>query len=220
MQNLIYLLRHGEIDKPEPRRFLGQSDLPLNDNGIRQAMALGEQLKAIEFSQVFCSPLQRAVQTAALVSGRHPDVIEQIAALKEINLGAWEGLTVAEVRARFPGAYEQRGLALENFRPKDGESFGDLAARCCPALLALAAKAPGPVLIVAHAGVNRVLLSRLRHQPLQQLLEIPQDYGAVNLLIRTSGSVRPVACNLRASSANPLESQIKIFLSPEVNRHP
>jgi len=218
MQNLIYLLRHGEIDKPAPRRFLGQSDLPLNDNGIRQAMALGEQLKSVEFSQVFCSPLQRAVQTAALVSGINPDALEQIAALKEINLGAWEGLTVAEVRARFPGAYKQRGLALENFRPKDGESFGDLAARCCPALLALT-KVPGPLLIVAHAGVNRVLLSRLRRQPLQQLLEIPQDYCAVNLLARTCGSVRPMACNLRASSANQIELQIKNFLSPEANRY-
>lgn len=200
MQNLIYLLRHGEIDKPTPRRFLGQTDLPLNDNGIRQAMALGEQLKFVEFSQVFCSPLQRAVQTAALVSGRHPDAPQHVEALKEINLGAWEGLTVAEVRTRFPGAYEQRGLDLENFRPPEGESFGDLAARCYPALLALATKAPGPLLIVAHTGVNRVILSRLLHRPLQRLLEIPQEYCGVNLLLRTSGSLRPLACSLRAWS--------------------
>ncbi|MBV5316763.1 MAG: histidine phosphatase family protein [Desulfobulbaceae bacterium] len=219
MQNLIYLLRHGEIDKPVPRRFLGQTDLPLNDNGIRQALALGEQLKSIEFKQVCCSPLQRAVQTASLVSGRNPDAIEPLAALKEINLGAWEGLTVAEVCARFPGTYEQRGMDLENFRPAEGESFGDLAARCYPALLTLAAKAPGPVLIVAHAGVNRVILSRLQHQPLQRLLEIPQAYCGVNLLLRTSGSLRLVACNLQSTNDNRLETQIKNILSPEVNRY-
>ena len=175
MQTLIYLLRHGEIDKPVPRRFLGRTDLPFNDNGIRQAMILGEHLTSIAFTHVFSSPLQRAVQTAALVSGRKADSITHLEALTEINLGAGKGLTVAEVRSRFPGAYERRGLDLENFRPTGGESFGDLAARCFPALLELAENHCGPLLIVAHAGVNRVVLSRLLHQPLQRLLEIPQD---------------------------------------------
>ena len=218
MEQLICLLRHGAIDRSPPRRFLGQTDLALNDHGIRQARGLGEQLRSIPFRHVCCSPLQRAVQTAALVSGRDPAAIEPLGALKEINLGAWEGLTVAEVCARFPGAYEQRGLDLENFRPPGGESFGDLANRCLPALFALAEKAPGPVLIVAHAGVNRVLLSRLLHRPLQRLLEIPQHYGAVNLLVRTAGELRLEACNLHPGCGDSLESQINTLCSPEVNR--
>lgn len=182
MQPLIYLIRHGEIDKPSPRRFLGQTDLPLNANGIRQALVLGEQFKNIPFSQIFTSPLQRAVQTAALISGRTPETLRLIEAFKEIDLGVWEGLTVDEVQSRFPGAYEQRGRDLEHFRPQSGESFGDLAARCFPALLDLAKRYPGPLLIVAHAGVNRVLLSRLQHRPLQQLLEVSQEYCAINIL--------------------------------------
>ncbi len=196
MQTLIYLLRHGEIDKPVPRRFLGQTDLPLSDKGIRQAMVLGEHLASIAFTHVFSSPLQRAVQTAALVSGRTADSITPLAALMEINLGAWEGLTVAEVHSRFPGAYEQRGLDLEKFRPMQGESFGDLADRCFPALLALAEDHRGPLLIVAHAGVNRVVLSQLLHQPLQRLLEIPQDYCGVNILSHTDGHLQVDAVNL------------------------
>ena len=198
MQTLIYLLRHGEIDKPVPRRFLGQTDLPLNDNGIRQAMILGEHLASMAFTHVFSSPLQRAVQTAALVSGKNAESITPLAALTEINLGAWEGLTMEEVRSRFPGAYEQRGLDLENFRPTGGESFGDLAARCHPALLTLAENHRGPLLIVAHAGVNRVVLSRLLHQPLQQLLKIPQDYCGVNILSHTGGHLQVNAVNLDA----------------------
>jgi probable phosphoglycerate mutase len=182
MQSLIYLLRHGEIDKPTPWRFLGQTDLPLNASGVRQALALRQQFKNIPFCQIFTSPLQRAVQTAALVSGRPPASLHLIEAFKEIDLGAWEGLTVDEVQTRFPGAYEQRGRDLEHFRPQGGESFSDLAGRCFPALLDLAKQYPGPLLIVAHAGVNRVLLSRLCHLPLQQLLEIPQEYCAINIL--------------------------------------
>ncbi len=207
MQSLIYLLRHGEVDKSLPRRFLGQTDLPLNANGIRQARALREQLKNISFDQVFASPLQRAVRTAALISGLAVENIHQIEAFKEINLGDWEGLTVDEVRSRFPGAYEQRGRDLEHFRPEGGESFNDLADRCLPALLDLTQRYSGPLLIVAHAGVNRVLLSRLRHLPLQDLLEIPQDYGAINILRRspslsvTSLSLLPKNESARSASS-------------------
>ncbi|WP_319588858.1 histidine phosphatase family protein [uncultured Desulfobulbus sp.] len=205
MQTLIYLLRHGEIDKPVPRRFLGQTDLPLNNKGIRQAMILGEHLASIAFTHVFSSPLQRAVQTAALVSGKNAESITPLAALTEINLGAWEGLTVEEVRARFPGAYEQRGLDLEKYRPTGGESFGDLAARCFPALLTLAENHCGPLLIVAHAGVNRVVLSRLLHQPLQRLLEIPQDYCGVNILLHVGGHLQVNAVNLGAPCSDLLQ---------------
>ncbi len=182
MKSLIYLIRHGEIDTFSPRRFLGQTDLPLNENGIRQAMDLRERLKNISFSHVVSSPLQRAVQTATLVSGRAPEALHIIERLKEINLGAWEGLSVDEVRSRFPGDYEQRGQDLEFFRPEKGESFADLATRCYPTLLALANKCPGPLLVVGHAGVNRVLLSLLQQKPLRKLFDIPQDYCGVNIL--------------------------------------
>jgi probable phosphoglycerate mutase len=182
MQSLIYLVRHGEIDRPTPRRFLGQTDLPLNENGVLQAMALRDALAAVDFSQVFTSPLQRAVQTAALVSGRPIESLHRVEAFKEIDLGDWEGLSVAEVEARFPGAYAQRGRDLAHFRPQGGESFADLADRCWPALADLASRFAGPLLIVAHAGVNRAILARVGNHPLQRLLEIPQDYCCVTRL--------------------------------------
>ena len=89
------------------------------------------------------------MQTAVLVGGILPASVQQVESFNEINLGAWEGLTVNEVRRRFPGEYDERG--------RDRNFFG-------------------PLLVVAHAGVNRVLLSRLQQRPLRQLLEIPQDY--------------------------------------------
>ena len=200
MHSLIYLLRHGETDAFSPRRFLGQTDLPLNDNGIRQAMALGAQLRSITFAQVIASPLRRAMHTAALVSGLPVETITPLAEFREINLGSWEGLTVDEVRHRFPGEYERRGLDLEGVRPEGGESFGDLATRCWPALCRLAAHCPGPMLIVAHAGVNRVLLSLLQGCPLQQLLDIPQDHCAVNILRAGRQGLEAVAVNLRGNA--------------------
>lgn len=206
MQGLIYLLRHGEIDKAVPRRFLGRTDLPLNASGMRQALALGEQLQTIPFTRVIASPLKRAVQTAVLISGRPVEAIEVIDDFAEIDLGAWEGRTVAEIEHTFPGAYEERGQDLEHYRPLGGESFGDLADRVCPALLGLAAQNGGPLLIVAHAGVNRVLLSRILHRPLQRLLEIPQDYGAVNILRTGAPGIEVVAINVRCRIPSPIPS--------------
>lgn len=198
MQVLIYLIRHGEIDKPSSRAFLGQSDLPLNENGICQARALREKLKDIQFSVIFSSPLQRAMQTAALAGGILPEAVHRIEEFKEINLGSWEGLTVNEVRERFPGAYEQRGKNFEFFRPegKGAESFADLGARCYPALLTLAKTYPSPLLVVAHAGVNRVLLTLLQQQPLQKVLEIPQDYCGINILSGNERKLKVEAVNL------------------------
>jgi probable phosphoglycerate mutase len=197
MKSLIYLIRHGEIDRPAPRTFIGQIDLALNANGIRQAEALHEQLKNIPFSGIFTSPLQRAVQTAALASGQSVESLHPIEQFKEINLGAWEGLTVDQVRKLYPQDYEQRGRDLEFFRPQGGgESFADLSVRCYPPLLGLAKAHPGPLLVVAHAGVNRVLISRLQHKSLQQLLDIPQDYCGINILSCNSGQLKVEAVNL------------------------
>lgn len=182
MAALIYLVRHGEVDMPSPRPFLGWADPPLNASGVRQALALHQQLQDIRFTRIFASPLRRAVQTATLVAGVPAESVQLVEPLKEINLGAWEGLTVDEVRRRFPGEYERRGRELEFFRPEGGESFSDLAGRCYPGLLSLAKAFAGPLLVVAHAGVNRVLLSRLQQRPLRQLFDFQQEYCDINIL--------------------------------------
>lgn len=201
MSSLIYLLRHTEIDRSAPRRFLGQSDIPLNDNGIAQATRLGRQLRHLSFRHIFSSPLGRAMQTAALVSAAPMAAISPVAALREIDLGAWEGLSVAEVQQRFPGAYEERGQDLAHFRPPGGESFADVAARALPALLKIARSTSEPVLLVAHAGVNRALLCHLLHRPLAEVLHIPQDYGAINLLEQAGEIMQVKAIDQTAAAA-------------------
>jgi probable phosphoglycerate mutase len=203
MHPLIYLIRHGEIDTTTPRRFLGQSDPPLNTNGIHQAKRLGAALSTVTFGRIYASPLSRAMQTAALVGRRPLAQILPLAPLTEINLGAWEGLSVAEVRARFPGAYEARGHNLAHFRPPEGESFSDVASRALPALLTIVHDCKTPVLIVAHAGVNRALLSCLQSLELNTLLAIPQDYCGVNILENRDGRVNVLAINQTLNPPSP-----------------
>ena len=200
MDHLIFLLRHGAIDNPPPRRFLGRSDLPLNADGVRQARDLARWMGVLPFRRVCASPLSRAVETAALVSNRPVAAIERIDALVEIDLGAWEGLSLAEVQVRFPGAYEERGQDLAAYRTPGGESFSEVADRACPALADLARDRSGPLLVVAHMGVNRAVLSRLLGRPLALLLDIPQAYLAVNVLCAGRQGLEVAAVNLRGES--------------------
>ena len=200
MDHLIFLLRHVAIDNPLPRRFLGRSDLPLNADGVRQARDLARWMGVLPFRRVCASPLSRAVETAALVSGRPAAAIERVETLVEIDLGAWEGLSLAEVQVRFPGEYEQRGQDLAAYRTPGGESFSEVADRACPALADLARDMPGPLLVVAHMGVNRAVLSRLLGRPLALLLDIPQAYAAVNVLCAGPQGLEVAAVNLRGES--------------------
>lgn len=186
MERLIYLLRHGDVDTGNPRRFLGRTDLPLNDLGRARAAALGRHLQTVSFAGVYSSPLGRAVETACLVSGRRQEELRIVSALAEIDLGVWEGLSVEEIEQRFPAAYAERGRDLARFRPPGGENFIDLAERSLPALETISRSMNrGPLLIVAHGGVNRTLLSCLLNRPLAQVFDIPQPYCALNLLACT-----------------------------------
>lgn len=189
---MIYLLRHGEIETGMVRRFVGQRDLPLTDLGERQAARWAEELAGIPFGRVMSSDLGRCRRFAELVAGRPP---EELTALREISLGAWEGLTAEEVRHRFPGQYEARGRDLAGFRPEGGESFRDLAGRAWPAIDALADE-DRDVLVVAHAGVNRTVICRALDIPLDHLLRLGQDYGSLNLLARREKVWQLVVLNL------------------------
>ena len=177
----IYLIRHGEITQSAPRRFVGQSDLPLTDRGREQMRQVAEYLAGRGVSRLLCSPLSRCVESAGIVGSALGLRPEAVPALREISLGEWEGLTVAEVRERFPGEYEARGRDLATFRPAGGESFADLGRRAWVAFEALS-DFKSPQAIVAHGGVNRVLLCRILGMPLENLFRLGQDYACLNVV--------------------------------------
>jgi len=195
----IYLIRHGEITQSSPRRFVGQSDLALTDRGREQMRQVGEYLAGRGVARLLCSPLSRCVESADIVGtvlGLCPEVVPD---LREIALGEWEGLTVQEVRERFLGEYEARGRDLAGFRPLGGESFLVLQRRVWSAFEALS-DCDSPLAIVAHGGVNRVLLCRILGMPLENLFRLAQDYACVNLLHAEEGGYRVGKLNASAQS--------------------
>jgi broad specificity phosphatase PhoE len=152
----LVLVRHGETDWNRERRFQGHADQPLNDAGRRQARELADRLRDEQVSTLYTSPLRRASETAEILGGTFGLQARTLDALLEIDVGAWEGLTIDEVRTRYP----QR--ADEDWRSgwEDGETYDELMQRVVPALVQLGERHDdGHVLGVTHAGPLRAAIA-------------------------------------------------------------
>jgi alpha-ribazole phosphatase len=197
---LIYLLRHGEVEGAETRRFIGHLDVPLSPLGERQCAAQAARLRAAGLAAVYASDLVRARRSAEIVGAPHGLTPTIVPALREMAMGRWEGLTAGEIRAREPDAFEDWMARVGEFPFPEGESVPDLLARAAPAFDAIAAAHPGrPVAVVAHGGTNRALLCRALGLPLARLLAFGQDYGALTVLETRAGG-----CALRRLNERPM----------------
>ena len=179
----IYLLRHGDTRIDDVSRYIGWTDIPLSDNGRRQAEWWRKELSPVRFDRIICSDLGRSAETAGIVARGRDVAVESSSDLREINLGKWDGLEMQQVRFQFPAEYEKRGINPAAFRPEQGESFFDLSGRVVPAFEKITrSSCAGSILIVGHAGVNRVILCHLLEMPLSNLFRLGQDYGCLNML--------------------------------------
>jgi broad specificity phosphatase PhoE len=150
----ILLARHGETDWNREWRFQGHADPPLNQTGRAQATDLSRALADEELSAVYSSPLRRAFETAEVVAAAHGLEPVAVEALREVDVGSWQGLTRAEVESRFP---EQYARWLDHGQGwADGETYEQMAERVIEALLELAAAHDGErILVVTHGGPIR-----------------------------------------------------------------
>ena len=198
----IYLVRHGELQGEDGgRRFIGQLDLPLTAEGIRQAEALRRFFADRPFDAVYCSDLIRARQTADIVAGSDRPVFP-CRELREIALGKWEGMPFVVVRRDHPRAFAERGWDIAGYRPPGGESFADCRARMLPAFEAIVRSPFASVLMVGHAGVNRIILCHVLGMPLANIFRLGQDYGRVSLIRRRRDGFVAEYINLPVDAAD------------------
>jgi probable phosphoglycerate mutase len=103
---------------------------------------------------------------------------------------------LVEVKKRFPDKWRERGENLFFFRPAGGESFSDLCDRVLPAFETIAEAASGNTLIVAHAGVNRMILCRVLGMAPENLFRLGQDYAGLNMVDCRKKPYRVIAMNI------------------------
>ena len=155
----LLLVRHGQTDWNLNRRFQGQRDIPLDAIGIQQATALANRLSHEHIDVIFTSDLQRAHETANIIAAQHACEIHVEARLREMNFGAWEGLTYDEIKQNEPSALAAREADIFTTAAPDGETLNQLTARVESVLNDLRAQyANKTILIAAHGGPLQILL--------------------------------------------------------------
>jgi probable phosphoglycerate mutase len=147
----IVLVRHGETEWSATGRHTSRTDVPLTDQGERQAEALGRCLMEWRFAQVLTSPLQRASEACRLAG--LGEVAEVRPDLTEWDYGEYEGRTTPEIRAEKPG------WTLWSDGVPGGERAEQVGARA-DRILAEARRAGGDVALFSHGHLLRVVAAR------------------------------------------------------------
>jgi probable phosphoglycerate mutase len=168
----LWLARHGETAWTITRQHTGQSDIELTERGAELARSeLAGKLAGEAFDLVLSSPLRRARETARL-AGFDPELDDR---LRELDYGAYEGLTTAEIREQRPD------WDLWRDGCPDGESVDDVGARM-DALLAERIPPAGRVLLFGHGHALRILAARRLGLPAREgraLLLAPAAVGVI-----------------------------------------
>jgi broad specificity phosphatase PhoE len=147
----VVLVRHGETEWSRTGRHTGRTDVPLTDEGRRQAEVLGAHVSGHDFVLVLTSPLSRARETCVIAGlGEQAEVDER---LVEWDYGDYEGVTTAEIRQTRPGWTVWAGGC------PGGESVDEVGARA-DAVIERVRAADGDVALFAHGHVLRVLAAR------------------------------------------------------------
>lgn len=157
---------------------------------------MARALAAVPLRAVYSSPLCRALDTASAIAVEHRLAVVAVDALKEIALGAWEGLTTDEVAARYPDLLAARRRDPLHVAPPGGETIREVRDRAVPAVEAIiAAHAGETVAIVAHGAVNKTVLLSVLGLPLETYGRMPQDNAGFNVLEWEAGAARVAVVN-------------------------
>ena len=155
MDDMIYIIRHGQTELNSRQVLQGRSDYPLNDSGIAQAAEAGEKLRGIAFASVYSSPLLRAVQTAEIVApGVKPKLDSR---LIELDYGPYEGVSLKkpapEVLTFFRDFVHNPAPAGMEQLDSDVRRAGEFVEQTC--------RSSGDILVSTHAIIMKGILEYL-----------------------------------------------------------
>ena len=206
----VYLIRHGELDLPDTKkRCYSHTELSLSPRGIEQGKELGAWAAKRGIEAVYTSPLGRCRETAALMSGAVLPV-HTVNALREVDVGEWEGLTFDEICERWPTVYAARGNKMSKVAPPGGESFYRAAVRFNDALQDIMSEYKGNLAVVAHSGVIRSWLFHFAELGSGSMFSIPVPYAGIAALCMDGNTLLNVTAGMRASRA-PSASEIEEY---------
>ncbi|HVN22473.1 MAG TPA: histidine phosphatase family protein [Syntrophorhabdales bacterium] len=216
MVTTLYLVRHGDVEGSDAKRYYGTIDIPLSEKGVEQVKGASvfiarhlvdhaaaqrasylndinrpDKNRAIagrvwqekSIAAIYCSDLQRAVRSAEIIAAPHSLVPIKLPALRERNFGIWEGMSFIEIKERYPREFDAWSENPVRYNPPGGENTLEVSARVVAAVEQILDDHGGEkIAIVAHGGVNRLILCHSMGIPLENIFRIEQDYAAVSIV--------------------------------------
>lgn len=204
----LLLVRHGETEWNRQKKFQGQIDVPLNDNGRIQSDKAAHFLKDIALHRAVSSPMLRPKETAEIILKHHPNVtLELMDDLQEISHGLWEGKLEGEIEASYPGMLTQWQQHPETVQMPEGENLGQVWERAIAAWEAIVAstpltgETPPVVLVVAHDAINKAILCHVLGFGPEAFWAFKQGNGAVSVIDYPTGAgSRPLVQSLNITA--------------------
>ena len=196
MKTTVLLIRHGETEWNILGKFQGTTDIPLSDEGIRQAKLLRDRIKG-DFDYIYASPLKRAHKTAEVVCEDTGKTVETVQDLREINFGSWEGLTPKNIAEMYPDVFKEWKTDKKEGKFCDGDmSTLNASIRAKNCILDIVKKHPGKkIAIVAHGGIIKAGLIGLFEWDMSMYHKIALGNTCVNT-ITFNESLKPVIAGL------------------------
>lgn len=155
----VFFIRHAETDMAG--RFCGRSDPDVSAKGLMQLSQLAHLLSAEAIDEIYSSDLRRAKTTAQAIAAARNIPLSLRPALREIDFGRWEGLSWEQIELMDPD-YARKWIAgYPQLSAPSGESFQSFEERILQEVNHLLDSSRGPMAVVTHAGVLRVVLRHL-----------------------------------------------------------
>ena len=161
----LYITRHGETEWNREGRLQGWQNSPLTEKGIAQGKRLHEAVKRYGIEKIYASPSTRAMETAIYAKGNLDIDIEYVEDLKEMNMGDWEGKTLAEIRLNEPDNFKRYWETPHLFQKNTGEDFEGMLLRVRRALAYIRAHhEQGNILVVTHGVTLKGFMSEFSEE--------------------------------------------------------
>jgi 2,3-bisphosphoglycerate-dependent phosphoglycerate mutase len=185
------VVRHGETAWNAQGRIQGHLDSPLNEEGLAQALLVGERLGHESFDALYSSDLGRALQTAQPIADRSSRPVIRDARLRERHLGLFQGLTGVECERTYPAEYALFKSREPDHGAPGGETVREIFQRVSNVFAHLAGEHPGQsVVVVTHGGVLDSLYRLVNGVPLEQMRDFPIFNASINTVRFDNGRWR------------------------------
>lgn len=212
MVTQVYLVRHGETEWNASGKYQGCMDIALSKEGILQAEYVKKRFDK-SFHCIYTSPLKRALQTAHIISQSTGTSIVVSKELREINFGEWEGLTINEIKDKYPREFNNWKTDEISADLVGGDlSLKNASVRARNEILRIVSENKGKkIIIVAHGGIIKAGLLGIFHWKMTMYHKLALGNTSVSRL-SFDEDLNPSLVTLNDTSHLPSEYKLKSYV--------